>query len=157
LLVSHDREFMDNVVTSLLVLDGRGSISEHVGGYSDWESHGGTLSEAQPLPAVQPEPGPGPARGPAPMGSARTPAGRPAPAEPQKRKLSYREQRELAALPAQIEALEQQQRRLEKALAEPGFYQSPPEEIQRVTRELADGQLRLEAAFARWYQLESRG
>jgi ATP-binding cassette subfamily F protein uup len=161
LLVSHDREFMDNVVTSLFVLDGRGGISEHVGGYTDWESRGGTLSEAQPLPAVQPEPGsasfPVPASEPAPTGSARASALRPAPAEPRKKKLSYKEQRELAALPAQIEALEQQLLRFEKALAEPGFYQSQPEEIQRVTRELADVQLRLEAAFTRWNQLESGG
>jgi ATP-binding cassette subfamily F protein uup len=71
--------------------------------------------------------------------------------------LSYKEQRELDGLPAQIESLEQQQRRLEKTLAEPGFFQSPPEEIQRVTRELADVQLRLEAAFTRWTQLESAG
>jgi ATP-binding cassette subfamily F protein uup len=82
---------------------------------------------------------------------------RPAPAELRKKKLSYKEQRELAALPAQIDALEQQLLRFEKALAEPGFYQSQPEEIQRVTRELADVQLRLEAAFTRWNQLESGG
>jgi ATP-binding cassette subfamily F protein uup len=165
LLVSHDREFMDNVVTSLVVLDGRGGISEHVGGYSDWEGRGGTLSEAQPVRTSPPGPGPEPLPGsfpapfpaPTPPGSTRAAALRPGPAEPRKRKLSYKEQRELAALPAQIEALEQQQLRLEKALAERGFYQSSPDEIQRVTRELADAQLRLEAAFTRWNQLESGG
>jgi ATP-binding cassette subfamily F protein uup len=154
LLVSHDREFMDNAVTSLVVLDGRGGVSEHVGGYSDWEARGGTLSEAQPAPASESEPGQ--KRPPAASAKSR-PATRPTPADPPKRKLSYKEQRELAGLPAQIETLEQQQRRLEKALAEPGFYQSAPEEIQRLTRELADVQLRLEAAFSRWNQLEASG
>ena len=155
LLVSHDREFMDNVVTSLVVLDGRGGVSEHVGGYSDWERRGGALSEAQPLPVSRPDPAPAPEL--SNMGAAGASAGKPAPANPRKRKLSYKEQRELAALPAQIETLEQQQRQLEKTLAEPGFYQSAPEEIQRVTRELAEVQLGLEAAFSRWNQLESGG
>jgi ATP-binding cassette subfamily F protein uup len=154
LLVSHDREFMDNVVTSLIVLDGRGGISEHIGGYSDWEARGGTLTEVQSVPPSQSRPGPGPT--PAPGGHGKAVAvPRPAPEAPQKRKLSYKEQRELAGLPAQIEALEQQERRLEKALTAPGFYQSLPEEIQRVTRELADVQRELEAAFARWNRLES--
>jgi len=110
----------------------------------------------QSVPASQSRPGPRPIPAPALVsGDKAVSAPRPVPQAPQKRKLSYKEQRELAGLPAQIESLEQQQLRLEKALAEPGFYQSPPEEIQRVTRELADVQLELEAAFARWNRLES--
>ena len=68
-----------------------------------------------------------------------------------------REEEELRSLRQNVQNLEQQLLRFEKALAEPGFYQSQPEEIQRVTRELADVQLRLEAAFTRWNQLESGG
>jgi ATP-binding cassette subfamily F protein uup len=143
LLVSHDRNFMDNVVTSLLVLDGHGGIEEHVGGYSDWEARGGRLSEAQPFAA--PETG-------APAKPAAAKDQRPA--QP-KRKLSYKEQRELDSLPARLEALEQQQSELEGLLAGPGFYQSPQEEIQRVTQQLADVHSQLETCYQRWSELEA--
>ena len=146
LLVSHDRDFMDNVVTSLLVLDGHGGISEHVGGYSDWEARGGSLSEAQPFSA--------PAATTAPKPAAASTEGRPA---GRKHKLSYKEQRELNDLPAQIESLEKQQSELELRLAEPDFYQSPQEEIQRVTRQLADVHAQLEKVFERWDELENGG
>jgi len=143
LLVSHDREFMDNVVTSLLVLDGLGGISEHVGGYSDWEAHGGILSEAQPS---------------SPDKTSRKPK-RASPTKPAapggKRKLSYKEQRELDSLPVRIEALEQQQSELECLLARPDFYQSAQEEIQRVTRQLSDIHSELEACYRRWGELDA--
>jgi ATP-binding cassette subfamily F protein uup len=71
--------------------------------------------------------------------------------------LSYKEQRELNDLPAQIESLEKQQSELELRLAEPDFYQSPQEEIQRVTRQLADVHAQLEKVFERWDELENGG
>jgi ATP-binding cassette subfamily F protein uup len=145
LLVSHDREFMDNVVTSLLVLDGHGGVSEHVGGYSDWEARGGRLSEAQAFTTPADS-------GPAP--SAAAPDPRPA---PQRRKLSYKEQKELGSLPARIEALEKRQSELETQLADPRFYQSPQEEIQRLTQELAEVHSQLEHCFQRWGELEAGG
>jgi ABC transport system ATP-binding/permease protein len=74
-----------------------------------------------------------------------------------RRKLSYKEQRELAGLPGLIEELEGRQRQLERVLSAPGFYQSPPQELQRVTGELADVQRRLEQAFERWTRLDSAG
>jgi ATP-binding cassette subfamily F protein uup len=143
LLVSHDRDFMDNVVTSLLVLDGHGGISEHVGGYSDWEARGGRLSEAQPF--AEPE--------------SILPT-QPAPAKQraslqQKRKLSYKEQRELECLPEQLESLEKQRSELEALLAKPGFYESTQDEIQRVTQQLADVHSQLEKCYRRWGELES--
>jgi ATP-binding cassette subfamily F protein uup len=157
LLVSHDRDFMDHVVTSLIVLDGCGGVSEHVGGFSDWEAQGGSLSE--------PPPGDGSGDGsrggsgggsgpPAPTAAPRT-ATKVAASPAQRRKLSYKEQRELDSLPGLIEELEGQQRLLEQTLAAPGFYQSPPAEVQRVTGALAEVQLRLEGVFERWSQLES--
>jgi ATP-binding cassette subfamily F protein uup len=146
LLVSHDRDFMDNVVTSLLVLDGHGGISEHVGGYSDWEARGGSLSEAQPFSATAAITPPKPDVA---STEARS-AGR-------KQKLSYKEQRELSSLPAQIESLEKQQSELELQLAAPDFYQSSQEEIQSVTRQLADVHAQLEKVFKRWGELEAGG
>ena len=143
LLVSHDREFMDNVVTSLLVLDGHGGISEHVGGYSDWEVRGGRLAEAQAFAAPE-------ADSPTEPEAATTP-----PPVQKKRKLSYKEQRQLNELPARIEALEKRQSELEGHLTEPGFYQSAQEEIQRVTQELAEVHSQLEECYRRWGELEA--
>jgi ATP-binding cassette subfamily F protein uup len=143
LLVSHDREFMDNVITSLIVLDGNGGVSEHVGGYSDWEARGGSLSETRSPLDVKPG-----------DSSAGTPAANREPASSKKRKLSYKEQRELGSLPGQIEVLEQQQAQLEKEMSAPGFYQSDYEAVQRVMSELTQVQGQLEAAFTRWDELE---
>jgi len=148
LLVSHDREFMDNVVTSLLVLDGRGGVSEHMGGYSDWEARGGGLTAARPLaPSSKTRPSkPSPGK----------PAAAPkdTPPNARKHKLSYMEQRELDALPARIESLDQRRAQLEETLSAPGFYHSPQEDIQRTTLELAQLQQELEDAFFRWAELE---
>jgi ATP-binding cassette subfamily F protein uup len=144
LLVSHDRDFMDNVVTSLLVLDGRGNISEHVGGYSDWEARGGRLSEGRSRPISTAD---RPAKPIATLEQAAE--------AKQKRKLSYKEQRELERLPREIESLEQKKSVLEGTLSSPGFYRSAPEEVQRVTQELADVIAQLEESFVRWDQLES--
>jgi ATP-binding cassette subfamily F protein uup len=146
LLVSHDREFMDNVITSLIVLDGNGGVSEHVGGYSDWEARGGSLSETRSPLDVKPG-----------DSSAGTPAANREPASSKKRKLSYKEQRELGSLPGQIEVLEQQQAQLEKEMSAPGFYQSDYEAVQRVMSELTQVQGQLEAAFTRWDELEDSG
>ncbi|MCL4104241.1 UNVERIFIED_CONTAM: hypothetical protein GTU68_035103 [Idotea baltica] len=143
LLVSHDRDFMDKVVTSLIVLEGDGVVSEHVGGYSDWQAHGGRLIEAQ-----RQDPG----------SSAPTPDSNGAPATvvstKKARKLSYKEQRELAALPDLIDELEQAQLKLEATMAEPGFYQSSRDQVAAVTDEISSVQTKLEDAIARWAELE---
>jgi len=144
LLVSHDREFMDNVVTSLLVIQGGGSVEEQAGGYSDWEARGGRLMDISPdgqdkIAATEnATPGTEPAR----------------PREEKKRKLSYREQRELKALPGLIESLEQRQAALEAIMNEPDFYQRDHKAIEEVTTEVARVQQELECAFDRWGELE---
>jgi len=143
LLVSHDREFMDNVVTSLMVLDGSGKIDERVGGYSDWEARGGSLSDSTAADA-------GPSEKIAP--SSPPPAADTAPARP---RLSYKERKELGELPRQIETLEVEIARLESRLAEPGFYQSDFEDVQKVTDALSGAQAQLETAFSRWSELEA--
>ena len=81
-------------------------------------------------------------------------AGHPAPAG--KRKLTYKEQRELDSLPARIESFEKQQSELECLLADPDFYHSPQEEIQRLTQQLAEIHSALEACYQRWAELEGR-
>jgi ATP-binding cassette subfamily F protein uup len=150
LLVSHDRDFMDNVVTSLMVLDGQGGITEHVGGYSDWEARGGELAESLSPADKATKPvtqfAAGRAAEPAAEASSKT--------VKKPRKLSYKDQRELDSLPAQIEKLEQQQAKLASIMSNADFFKSDFAEVQRVTDELAEVEGKLEAVFARWGELE---
>jgi ATP-binding cassette subfamily F protein uup len=144
LLVSHDREFMDNVVTSLLVLEGHGVASEHAGGYSDWLARGGRLVAAGSEPA-----GAEKAAASAPVQAAnRAPEKKPRP------KLSYKDQRELEALPGRIDELEQQQQARERTMSGPDFYQQDHTRIKAVTDQLEAVQAELDAAFERWAELE---
>ncbi|MEE4660853.1 MAG: ATP-binding cassette domain-containing protein [Halieaceae bacterium] len=137
LLVSHDRAFMDNVVTSILVLEGNGRVSEHVGGYSNWVEKGGRLRGLE-------EPAAGEAE------AARPPAPADKPAAAPKKKLSYKDQRELDALPDRIESLEAEQQALEAQIADPAFYQQDHAITGPVLEQLATLQAELEAAYARW-------
>ncbi|MDP4789879.1 MAG: ATP-binding cassette domain-containing protein [Haliea sp.] len=146
ILVSHDRDFMDHVVTQLLIVRGDGSVEEQAGGYSDWEARGGRLAvpetRGQQMPASKPEPA---ATAPAPAAAA----------TPSRRKLSYKEQRELEALPAKIDALEQQQSALEARTTDATFYQQSREAVDAVLAELSDVQESLDAAIERWAELEA--
>jgi ATP-binding cassette subfamily F protein uup len=144
LLVSHDRDFMDNVVTSLMVLDGTGQVNEYVGGYSDWEARGGSLQDAQALSNDK-------------QVKTDKPVSKPISKkmDTQKPKLSYKDQRELGNLPAKIEKLEKSQAGLEAQVSAAGFYQSDAENVTRVTKELAQVMKQLELAYARWDELEA--
>ncbi|KAA1189172.1 ATP-binding cassette domain-containing protein [Pseudohalioglobus sediminis] len=146
ILVSHDREFMDNVVTSLLILEGDGHVDEQAGGYGDWEARGGRLSDLSATGKRREEA--------APPAAANTTSEKPAPAPAKQRKLSYKDQRELDALPALIETLETRQRELEAQVAEPDFYQGEHTAVQQVLGDLAGVQEELEQAFERWSELE---
>jgi len=139
---------MDNVVTSLLVLPGDGTIDEQAGGYSDWEARGGGLvAERAPADAERPVAAGTPA--PAAKAAAR-------PAGNDRKKLSYREQQELAGLPARIEALETRQAELEAMTAAPDFYQGDAAAVQATLAEFTELQATLEAAVERWAELEER-
>ncbi len=140
LLVSHDREFMDNVVTSLLILKGDGRVEEQAGGYSDWEARGGRLDDNATAKASIAAP------------ATSTPP--PAAAKAGQRKLSYKDQRELDALPEVIDQLETRQQALEARIAEPEFYQGEHSVVEKVLAELGDVQKELESAFERWSELE---
>jgi ATP-binding cassette subfamily F protein uup len=144
LLVSHDRDFMDNVITSLMVLDGKGGVNEYVGGYSDWEASGGSLSEARAGASPQAE-----------RAVIDTVVVDKKQTSAKKIKLSYKDQRELGNLPGKIEKLEKQQSELEEAMSAPGFFQSDHEQVQRVSNELAQVQAQLKLAFERWDELEA--
>ncbi|NID15979.1 ATP-binding cassette domain-containing protein [Luteibacter yeojuensis] len=138
LLVSHDRDFIDNVVTSTLVLEGDGMVGEYVGGYSDWLRQRPAAQAARPATAKTP---------PTPVTAA------PAPAAP-KKKLSFKEQRELDLLPAKLEQLEAEIAERTEAMNDPKYYQQDAATITRANEDLAKLQSELETAFARWEELE---
>src|SRR5690606_38739915 len=137
LLVSHDRDFLDNVVTSTLVMEGDGRVGEYVGGYSDW-----LRQRSGPVPAPVERPA---AAAPATSAAASVPATPVA----EKRKLSYREARELEQLPARIETLEARMAGLTAAMNEPAFYQRDGAAIAAHNAQVAETQAELDAAYAR--------
>jgi len=150
LLVSHDRAFIDRVVTSLLVLEGDGRVQPFVGGYSDWAR----WRDAQRAPgrgAVPPRtPASTASTGPQATAAATTATA------PAKRRLSYKDQRELDALPAQLEAMDAERASLQADIADPKFYSRDHAEVAAKLKSLSDLEARIDAAFARWEELESR-
>jgi ATP-binding cassette subfamily F protein uup len=140
--VSHDRAFLDHVVTSTLVFEGEGRVVEFVGGYSDW-----LRQRRAPAPPPGSEPAHAPTSRPA---TAATPP-------PARARRSYKEERELEALPARIEALEREQGELADAMGRAAFHRGDPAEQARVRERLAALTAELEVAYARWEELEARG
>ena len=138
LLVSHDRSFLDNVVTSTFVFEGGGLIHEYTGGYEDWvrqrKEHARVAAHTPPPATALPTAKPG-----------KTEKGR---------KFLNREQRELDELPAKLEELEKKQAELSERLADPALYQSKDGEFQKVERELNELQHTIERTMARWEELE---
>jgi len=139
LVVSHDRYFLDKVVTSVLVFEGDATIKRYAGGYSDWARlHHALATPEEDTPKRQtgkPE---------------RTEAPSPA------RKLTYKLQRELDALPGQIEALEHNVEAIHKEVNAEEFYRGPHEQVQGKLEELNQLQRQLEAAVERWAELEAQ-
>ncbi len=139
LLVSHDRAFLDNVVTSVLVFEGDGVINEYVGGYSDWLAHYGDKKSTK---AVEKS-----------SGTEKTDK-KAKPAKP-KKKLSYKEQKELNTLPDKIDQLENQQSLLLQQINQPDFYKKPAEETENTLAQLQQTEQQLEQAYQRWDELEA--
>jgi ABC transport system ATP-binding/permease protein len=143
LLVSHDRAFIDHVVTSTLVFEGAGRVHEYVGGYSDW-----MRQRRHPAPS---------ATGKALGGSATvTTAVTTAAKKAAPTKLSYKEQQELERLPLRIEAMEGEQETLNALVASPDFYKEGAETIHRTLARVEELQQALLDAYARWDELDSR-
>src|SRR5882724_3040813 len=140
LLVSHDRAFLDNVVTSTLVFEGDGRVNEYVGGYSDWLRQRRAIAVAAKTPprSAQSPPTPAAARAPAPGSTAA-----------KTRKLSYKDQRELDAMPAAIQRLEVEQAELAAAIGDPELFRRDPAAANTAVQRLQSVQQQLEAAFAR--------
>jgi len=139
IVVSHDREFLDNVVTSTIVFEENGRIQEYVGGYSDWVRQGKQLAVADnPYEAEERK-----------RRAAERRRQRPA------TKLGYKDQRELDALPAEIEELEAAIAILQKTVAEPGFYAQDTVAVRETLERLAESEAELERRVERWGELET--
>lgn len=137
LIVSHDRALLNNLVTSTLALEGEGVVREYVGGYDDW-----LRQRPPPAPPVTPK------RSAAPVTAARP--------QPKADRLSFKEQRELEALPGQIEVLDQELEALRTRLSDPGFYQQTGEAVAGAMARLQALEVELEGVYTRWEALESR-
>ncbi|MBF59937.1 ATP-binding cassette domain-containing protein [Vreelandella neptunia] len=148
LLVSHDRTFMDNVVTSMLAFEGDGVVREYVGGYTDWIRQGGKLPPAPWEGAARQRTEP---TSEAPKKVAEAPAA----TAKKSVKLSYNLQRELDALPAEIERLEGQVEALESEIGDPAFYQQDADAVTAKLQTLEKVQKALEVAMERWMELEA--
>jgi ATP-binding cassette subfamily F protein uup len=145
LLVSHDRAFLDNVVTQILVFEGQGRICTYAGGYDDnraaIRARAGTKAKAD---------------APAPAAAAARATDRPPSQAPAKKKLGYQENRELAALPDRISALEAEHAALQARLADPALYRGEAAAIKDLQARLGTLDGELAAAYARWEELEAR-
>lgn len=143
LLVSHDRAFLNNVVTSTLVFEEDGQVKEYAGGYDDWlvqrEASRPQAAEKKKTSAKKKTP---------------TPPKVADPAGP--KKLTYKEQLELTSLTEKIEQLESEIEKIHVKMADPDFYQQPREQIAEATAQLRQTETRLAETFARWESLEAR-
>ncbi len=142
-LVSHDRTFLDNVVTQVFVAEGGGEWREYIGGYSDWERVRKPLAAAAPREPKKIEPQP------AVLQPAVEPAAKP-------KKLSFKEQRELEQLPQMIAGLEAEQAEISARLADPDLYRKEPATVQQLNQRFAEIDEQLMQALERWEAIESR-
>jgi ABC transport system ATP-binding/permease protein len=138
-LVSHDRAFLENTVTQVIAFEGNGQLDEFGGGYDDWKrfTDQQTEKEATAKPTTEPAP-------------------RPVTPKPAQAKLSYKEQRELEALPVRIEALETEQTSINTALADSDIYRTDPQRVKALQSRLDNIESEIEQAMTRWEELESR-
>ena len=137
LLVSHDRAFLNDVVTGTFAMEGCGKVKEYAGGYDDWLRQRPAPASAEPETPAEPK--------------ERTPR----PEKPaDKKKLSYKAQKELETLHQQIDAMEQEQTRLHAQMADPAFYRQAPDRIAAIAAQAQQLETNLAAAYTRWEQLE---
>jgi ABC transport system ATP-binding/permease protein len=142
-LVSHDRMFLDNVVTQVIVAEGDGQWREYVGGYSDWERVRVTNAFAPSKQGGKPE-------GKSAQKELSTAA------DGRAKKLSYKEQRELDTLPALIAQLEAEQKGISERLADPELYRQQPDEAQRLNKRFAEIDTQLMETLERWEAIEAK-
>ena len=144
ILVSHDRAFLNNVVTSTLALEGDGLVKEYAGGYDDWLVQ--SKKESAPPQPIEKKP----------KNQKATPE-KPVSSKPTERRLTYKEKLELEAIPEQFEQLEQAIAEIHARMAEPDFFQQSREIIAELTGRLKSHETRLDELYTRWESLEQPG
>tara|TARA_R110000822_G_scaffold1531_7_gene7016 strand:+ start:17197 stop:19107 length:1911 start_codon:yes stop_codon:yes gene_type:complete len=150
IVVSHDREFLDRVVTRSLVFEAEGRVVDVVGGYADWQRERGDKARlARPALVAAGE-------APSAVATATAPMPAAAPKAPAVATLGSDEKRELDRLPRKIEKLEAEQQQFGEAMSRPEFFSQAPDKIEAAQRRLKAVEVELAAAYARWEQLESR-
>ena len=137
LLVSHDRAFLDNVVTSVFVFEGEGVINEYIGGYAEWFA----LAEQRKKQAISQQ-----SKESVKQGKSKSTSGK---------KISFKEQKELDQLPILIDQLETEQGQLTVQIAEVDFYKQEQDEIKKTLDKLKQTEGELEQAYQRWGELEA--
>ncbi len=148
LLVSHDRKFMDNVVTSTMIFSESGKVEEYVGGYSDWVKKGGSLLGSEKVLKKDKEDS-------SKRNSQDLKVNSPIGTESKKGKISYKEERELQNLPKSIEKLEKKKNSLEILISAPDFYNNENLMVQKTLKDLSDLQAKLDINYQRWEELEN--
>ncbi len=144
ILVSHDRAFVDNVVTSTLVFEGNAEVYEYVGGYEDWlEQYKYKQSKIEPQSVKKPE-----------QALAKKASNKKNRAVEKTKKLSFKEQKELDELPALIDALDAQLKEVTEEMSATEFYQQDKESVSHTTQRLSEIEQALELAYKRWQELE---
>lgn len=138
LLVSHDRSFINNVVTSSIVFDTDGELREYVGGYDDWLRQRDATQKSKPKAA------------------AKSAAEKPTSNQAKKSTLTYQEKLDLEALPAIIEKLEMEQETLTAKMSEPDFYQQDADKVSQAQQALSELEAKMSKAFERWELLEEK-
>lgn len=155
IVISHDREFLDNVVTDIIFLDGTGSVHEFVGGYSDWRRQGGRFPAE--TSGSRPDKQDKRDKDYNSTNKAASAAGTVGQSSKQKTvKLSYKLKLELEQLPAMIEQLESRVAELQGRVSAPEFYSCPPEEVSATLEQLSETESRLESVIERWMELEEQ-
>jgi ATP-binding cassette subfamily F protein uup len=145
-LVSHDRTFIDNVVTQTIAAEGDGTWQEYAGGYTDWATYKASVAKDGPKAKAESRP----------VAKAAEPVKAVEQASPKGEKLSWKEQRELESLPAKIAGLEAEQAGLSQRLADASLYQTDPAAAQKASDRLAAIDDELMAMLERWEGLEAR-
>ena len=141
LLVSHDRAFLENTVTQVIAFEGQGQLSEFGGGYDDWLRYSQQRTQAVSAKAT--------------AKAATAPVAATQPAAVTRKKLSFKEQKELDNLPAEIEALEQEQAEIQRQFSQGEIYRQAPEQVKQLQSRLDEIETLVLEKMERWEQLES--
>jgi len=154
LLVSHDREFLDNVVSSSIAFEGHGKLLEYVGGYSDWLRQGGRWYDPFEAERKSNNQTSCQAASSGEQGDNNSSQQDEA-SKAKAKKLSYKLQRELEGLPAQLESLEEEIEQINQQVTQTDFYQQPQDKVNGVLASLSEKEAALATMYERWEELEA--